>query len=350
MTSALDRQQTVELVNEAHAAGARLKSACAEVGIGVNTYRRWAAGGHDKRPDAVRPKPAKALSDAERQAVLDVCHQPEFASLPPAQIVARLADQGTYLASESTFYRILHDANEQHHRGRMAPPRQPGPPPRHRADGPLQTWTWDVTYLPTAVRSQFYYLYMIIDIYSRKIVDSEVFASENANNSSILIRRAVLREQCCHAPPKLHADNGSAMKGATLLATLQKLEIKPSFSRPRVSNDNAFSEAMFRTCKYRPDYPTKGFESLEAAREWVHHFVQWYNHEHRHSGIRYVTPDERHRGLDHDILARRHQLYQAARAANPERWSGDTRNWTPVGPVWLNPEIQNDPRASLEAA
>lgn len=349
MTNALDRRQAVALVNEAQQSGARLRSACAELGIGLNTYRRWAVSDEDGRPQAVRATPSHALSEAERQAVLQTCHRPEFASLPPAQIVVRLLDEeNRYLASESTFYRVLRQANEQHRRGRAAAPRHLGPPRRHRANTPNQLWSWDVTYLGTRVRGQFYYLYLILDIYSRKIVGTEVFESENMANSGTVIQRAVLREQCQHQPLVLHADNGSPMKGSTLHVTLERLGITPSHSRPQVSNDNAYSEALFRTCKYRPGYPVNGFESLHAARLWVHQFIHWYNHEHRHSAIRYLAPAHRHAGLDDRILQARQRLYQQARQRHPARWSGRLRNWQPIGDVWLNPEpgqpeIHTDP-------
>ncbi len=172
-------------------------------------------------------------------------------------------------------------------------------------------------------------------------------------NSGTVIQRAVLREQCLHQPLVLHADNGSAMKGSTLQITLEKLGITASHSRPRVSNDNAFSEALFRTCKYRPDYPPEGFESLKDARLWVHQFVNWYNHQHRHSAIRFVAPAQRHAGQDKTILEKRRQLYQVARQNNPARWSGELRNWEPIGCVWLNPEPDNETRQLrdvLEAA
>ncbi|MAL01407.1 MAG: hypothetical protein CL536_04575 [Alcaligenaceae bacterium] len=238
MTNATDRRRIVELVNEAVANGARLRSVCTELGIGQNTYRRWSRGGEDQRPHAIRPTPSHALTQKERQAVLDVCHQPQFASLPPAQIVARLLDdEQRYLASESSFYRILHAAGEQRRRGRQAAPRHKGPPRRHRADHPDAVWSWDVTYLPTQVRGQFLYLYLIIDIYSRKIVGHEVFESENMVNSAHVIQRAVLREQCAHRPLVLHGDNGSAMKGSTIHAKLEELGVTPSHSRARVSND-----------------------------------------------------------------------------------------------------------------
>jgi len=342
MTNARDRRHAVELVNAARCDGARLERACAEMRIGLNTYRRWSAGGEDGRANAVHGKPSHALSQAERDAVLQTCLRPEFASLPPSQIVVRLLDEeARYLASESTFYRVLREADVQHRRGRAVAPRHVGPPRRHRADGPNQLWSWDVTYLNTRVRGQFYYLYLIVDIYSRKIVGAEVFEAENMVNSSTVIQRAVLREQNLRAPLVLHADNGSAMKGSTLQITLEKLGITASHSRARVSNDNAFSEALFRTCKYRPSYPPGGFDSLQDARVWVHQFVYWYNHEHRHSAIRFVAPAHRHAGQEPEILKKRHALYQRARELNPARWSGKLRNWQPIGCVWLNPQTHH---------
>ena len=353
MTNATDRRHIVQLVNEALAAGARLRSICAELGIGQNTWRRWSEGGYDRRPGAVHPKPDHALTRAERQAVLDVCHRSDMASLPPAQIIARLLDEEQrYLASESSFYRILHEAGEQHRRGRQAAPRRKGPPRRHRATGPNMLWSWDVTYLRSQVRGLFFYLYLIVDIYSRKIVGYEVFESESMEHSARVVQRAVLREQCGHRPLVLHGDNGPAMKGATLNAKLEMLGVTPSHSRARVSNDNAYSEALFRTCKYHPDFPVEGFVDITAARQWVKRFVRWYNTEHRHSEIKYVTPAQRHAGEDVAILRRRHDIYQLAKAQNPSRWSRQTRNWKPVGHVWLNPdkETTDHQQKTLEAA
>nr|WP_231372030.1 MULTISPECIES: IS3 family transposase [unclassified Thioalkalivibrio] len=346
MTSAPDREQGIKLVDEARAEGARLAPACVELGIGLNTYRRWKTGGVDGRRHAVRPPPSNALTEAERDEVLAVCHRPAWASLPPGQIVPRLLDEeDRYLASESTFYRLLRAAGEQQRRGRAAAPHNPGPPRRHTATGPNQLWSWDVTYLPTRIRGQFFYLYLIIDLFSRKVTGFEVFGTESAANSRTVIERAVLREGVAHRPLVLHADNGSAMKGATLCARLEELGVTRSHSRPRISNDNAYSEALFRTAKYRPSYPPDGFDDLEAARQWVLDFVHWYNHEHRHSAIQYVTPAERHRGRDRHLLARRKHRYEEARAAKPGRWGGrPVRDWTPVEAVHLNPE------PALEAA
>jgi transposase InsO family protein len=197
---------------------------------------------------------------------------------------------------------------------------------------------------PELFKKQPYYLrgcdsYLIVDIFSRKIVGWEVHDRETAEFAAQVLERAVWAEKCLTSPLVLHADNGSPMK-----ATMAQLGVIASFSRPRVSNDNPFSEALFRTCKYTPNWPRRGFATIKAARAWVQSFAAWYNLEHRHSAIRFVTPDERHRDEDRVLLANRHQVYEPARAVRPERWSGPTRNWQPIGPVWLNPERPDSKR------
>ena len=354
MISAADRRHAVELIDEARANGARLAPACEVLNLSARTYQRWTGDGgvrEDQRPLAAREKPANALTPEEEQAILAACHRPAFASLPPEQIVARLLDEEqTYLGSVSSFYRVLHRHGQMTRRGRAkAPVRRPRPTTFH-ASAPNQLWSWDCTWLPGPVKGLFYYLVMILDVYSRKVVGWEVFEAESAEHAAQVIRRAVLAEGLIDQPLVLHADNGSPFKAATLRETLHALQITPSYSRPRVSNDNAFAEALFRTCKYVPHYPTNGFEGLRAARRWVDGFVRWYNSEHRHSAIRFVTPDERHRGADRAILARRHQLNQAARDKHPARWSGKTRNWDPIESVSLNPErTPEKPPAKLAA-
>jgi transposase InsO family protein len=253
--------------------------------------------------------------------------------------VVRLFDeQQRYLASPATFYRVLHKHHEAVHRGRAKAPNRQAKPTTYQATAPNQVWTWDCSWLGGPIKGDHYYLVMMLDIYSRKIIGWEVFLAESAHNSRSVLERSVLAEKIVDQPLVLHADNGSPFKGATLLEKLHDLGITPSYSRPRVSNDNPYSEALFRTCKYRPCYPVDGFASLETARQWVADFVHWYNHEHRHSGIRLVTPTQRHSGEDASVLAKRHAINQAAREANPARWSGKTRNWTPIRTVSLNPE------------
>ena len=300
--------------------------------MSLRTLQRWTEEDvmrADARTTTERPVPRNALSPAEREAILAVCNSPEYAHLPPSQIVPRLADEGCCLASESTFYRVLHAADQQHRRGRSQPPRTVKAPTSHVATAANQVWPWDITYLPAAVRGQYFYLYLIEDIYSRKAVGWEVHEQESGELGAKLLQRSVLSEQCPLKPPVLHSDNGAPMKSATMLQKMYDLGVTPSHSRSRVSDDNPYSESPFRTLKYCPQWPKQGFADLEAARSWVRDFIRWYNHEHRQSVIG---------GEDHHVLARRHALYQEARGRMPERWSGATRNWEPVGAVTLNPE------------
>lgn len=351
MISTQDRRFALELIAEARQAGARLGPACRELGLTARTYQRWTrkeAPAEDGRLTSSRPVPSHALSTEEREEVIAVCNHPAYASLPPGQIVPKLADEGTYVASESTFYRVLKAEGQQNHRGRSKAPRTPRPLVTHTASGPREVFCWDITWLPGPVRGRFFYLYLIMDLYSRKVVGWEVHEREWARHASALIERTRLAERCVDRPLVLHGDNGSPLKAASVQVTLRRLGIVPSYSRPRVSDDNAFVESLFRTCKYVPTYPKKGFADLTLARQWVAGFVRWYNHEHRHSGIRFVTPEERHQGLDHQILAKRKALYEAKRAEHPGRWSGRVRNWEPIGAVHLNPKRED--RAPAAAA
>ena len=261
---------------------------------------------------------------------------PEFVDLSPHQIVPKLADMGIYIASESTTYRLLREEKLDAHRGRAKPPTGRRPDP-HTATGPNQVWSWDITYLRSPVAGMFFYLYLFMDVWSRKIVGWAVLEQECNEAAAELFQKICTEEGLDPEGLVLHSDNGGPMKGATMLATLQKLGVVTSFSRPSVSDDNAFSEALFRTAKYRPSYPEGAFDSLDAAVAWVRAFVTWYNHEHQHSAIRFVTPADRHAGLDVELLAHRHEVYQRARARHPERWAGTTRNWSPIETVTLNP-------------
>jgi transposase InsO family protein len=339
-----DRLNLARDIQAAHDAGARLGLACEVAGIDVRTLQRWKAHqglvAGDGRPEAARPRPAHALSAAEREQILRVANEPRFADMPAARIVPMLADEGTYLASESSFQRVLRAHGQTRHRGRAKAPRKSRPPTTHVATAPRQLWCWDMTFLPATVIGRWFYLYLILDVYSRKIVGFEVHDSDDSDHAARLVKRTALAEGI-HAmidKPVLHGDNGSTLKATTVLAMLHWLGIKPSYSRPRVSDDNAYAESLFRTAKYRPEFPDKGFVDLDGARAWAADFVRWYNHEHRHSGIRYVSPAQRHAGDDTAILAARNELYRQARQRNPRRWSGDTRNWTPIGAVTLNPE------------
>lgn len=208
----------------------------------------------------------------------------------------------------------------------------------HHAMRSNQVWSWDITYLPTVTRGRFLRLYLVMDVWSRRIVGWEVHDDERAERAATLIHRICTETVVDPNGLVLHSDNGKPMRGSTMIATLQWLGIVPSFSRPHVCNDNPYSEALFRTLKHTPAYPRLPFASRDAARQWVARFVTWYNTEHRHSAIRYVTPDQRHSGADVAILARRRALYERARRRAPGRWSSRIRNWTPVATVVLNPE------------
>ena len=341
-----DRRNMAQMIEAAHRDGARLSHACEVAGIDLRTLQRWkvqdglAKG--DGRPGATRPMPAHALTPQERATVLAVANEPRFADMPPARIVPTLADEGTYLASESTFSRILKDAGQNTHRGRAKTLQLKREPQTHVATAPGQVWCWDMTYLPTQVGGQWFYLYLILDLYSRKIIGWEVHAEDDGDHAAHLVARTALAEGIAMVDrdkrPVLHGDNGATIKATTVIAMLHWLGIKPSYSRPRVSDDNAFVESLFRTAKYRPEFPAKGFQTLDDARQWACSFVHWYNFNHRHSGIHYVSPAQRHAGEDREILARRHAVYLQARERNPSRWSQHTRNWTPIEAVALNPE------------
>ena len=331
-----ERDEALASIAEARAAGARLKVCCDVVGLNPRTVQRWqdAVVCEDQRRGPLTA-PTNKLSASERAEIIQVATSPAFRGQSPNQIVPLLADRGVYLASESSFYRILRAEGLQNHRGNSKPAERKRPSPLV-ATGPNQVWSWDITYLKSLVKGQFYYLYLFMDVWSRKIVGVRIETHESAELAAELARDICESEGIEPGQVSLHSDNGSPMKGATMLATLQALGVCASFSRPSVSNDNPFSESLFRTLKYRPGFPSKPFESLQAARDWVRDFVHWYNCEHLHSGIRYTTPKDRHIGADVKVLKNRRTVYARAKQENPKRWSGPIRNWDRPGCVVLN--------------
>jgi putative transposase len=337
----------VELVRQAVAAGARCAKACEVLGLSLRTVERWRRDPEaDDGRRGPRTRPANALTTDDEARVIALLTSESYRGLSPKQLVPMLADnEKTFVASESTIYRLMR---------RRGLRRAPRPTRRHhvtrastmhRATGPNQVWSWDITWLPTQVRGKYFYLYLVMDVWSRRIVGWTVEPMESPDRASALITAICDAERLDPRGLVLHSDNGSAMRGSVMTRTLQWLGIVPSFSRPHVSDDNAYSEALFRTLKYAPAYPRHPFTTVTHATGWVTNFVAWYNTRHRHSGIRYVTPDERHTGADVAILAGRHQVYQAARRANPTRWSRTTRDWSRIETVHLNP-----PRAADGAA
>ena len=330
---------------EAQQTGARLRAACAVLGISARTIDRWR-----RRPTEAdgrrgpRRRPGNALTSAEAAQVLTIMTSARYGHLSPKQLVPRLADEGVYLASESTMYRLRHRMQLETRRPPLRRTEVTRGATVHRATGPNQVWSWEITYLPTLIHGRFLRLYLVVDVWSRHIVGTAVHEDERATHAAALIQRICDTSGIDATGLVLHSDNGTPMRGHTMIATLQWLGIVPSFSRPHVCNDNPYSEALFRTLKETPAYPRVPFASVESARHWVARFVAWYNGEHRHSAIRFVTPAERHVGADVAILARRHELYERARRRKPERWSQRTRNWAPIQDVVLNPSCPSSTR------
>jgi transposase InsO family protein len=331
-----DRRAVLALVAEAVEQGARQHTACEMVGVAERTRQRWQCPqtAEDGRRGP-RTAPRNTLSQRERDQMVAMAARPEFCNASPHQIVPRLADRGEYLASESSFYRVLKTHDLLTHRGRATPAHR-ARPRAYEVTMPRTLFSWALTYVLSLIRGQSLYLYLCVDVFSRKAVGAEVHAEESMAHSSRLLDTICREEGIEPHQVSVHADNGGAMKGATMLATMQRLGIVPSFSRPSVSTDNPFSESLFRTLKYCPVYPTKPFASLDAARAWVVTFLQWYTHEHLHSGIRFTTPASRHAGTDTAILHNRARVYHAAQRTHPSRWSGATRNWTKIERVTLN--------------
>ena len=287
----------------------------------------WTAPSSEECADNHRRSP-----NPERHA------ESQFAHLSPKQLVPRLADQGLYLASESTCYRLRRRYGLRATKRAISLTDITRATTLHRATRPNQVWSWDITWLPTTVRGIYLHLYLVMDVWSRRIVAWRIADSDSAEIAAELITQACRDGNFDPRGLVLHANNGKPMRASTLIATLQWLGVVPSFSRPHVSDDNPYSESLFRTLKHTPAYPRLPFAGLTFAQRWMTCFVDWYNGEHRHSAIRYVTPDERHSGREQAILARRHELYLHARSLNPERWTRSTRNWAPVGTVLLNPQ------------
>ena len=335
MISEGDKKEVLALIQEACKAGARKHLAAELLGLPLRTVQRWETHGINDHRKGSRAVPGNKISQKERERIMDVLTSLEFGDFNPHQIVPKLADQGIYLGSEATMYRILREQKMNKHRlSSQAGARKR--PDAYIATGPNQVWSWDITYLPTRVKGRFFNLYMIMDIYSRKAVGYQAYDCESGELAAALITDTCNQEKVQEDQLVLHSDNGGPMKAFTMLAKLESLGIVPSFSRPRISNDNPYSESLFRTMKYRPEYPEHPFEDLKNARAWTENFSQWYNNEHLHSGICFVTPTDRHEGKDIEILEKRHQVYQMAKSFHPERWSRTTRNWEHICEVALN--------------
>ncbi len=302
------------------------------MGFTQRSAQNWRKKGLVDRRKGAHKRVSNKLSDQERALVVETACDPRFANLTPHALVPILAEKGVYVASESTFYRVFRQMQLVKPKKRRTSARRQAV--EIKADKPNQVWSWDITYIKTVIRGWYFYLYLILDVFSRYITGWEIRKTEDAVAASALVARTCREHKIERETLTLHADNGGPMTSGTMLATLQNLGVADSFSRPRVSNDNAFSESLFKTLKYVAGYPVR-FENIEQAIDWVTRFVSWYNTEHRHSGIGYVTPEQRYRGHDVEILLKRKAVYEAARLKHPERWSRHARSWDRVGTVWL---------------
>jgi len=331
--------------------GATKNAACRVLGVTARTLQRWArqpAGDARLGPKTASPH---QLSDAEKDRIVQLVNQPAYRNLSPEQAVAKLAGEGIYVCSERSLRRILKARRLDHYRQRSKPARRHSRPRQYVADEPLRVLSWDITYLRSSmVRGGFFYLYLFLDIWSRRIVGAEVHVTQQSELATALLTKICRENDLDTKRLVVHSDNGAPMKGSTMLATMQSLGITPSFSRPSVSDDNAFAESLFRHLKYAPSYPRLGFGTLEEARTWVARFVDWYNHEHLHSSIGLVTPDDRHHGRDLAILQERRETYALAKQRHPRRWTRRTRAWDRPDVVTLNPERLVTTPASPSAA
>ena len=343
------REQIMALIEEAGASGARQAPICAVLQLSVRTVQRWRGDTQgDQRIEVVRV-PHNKLPAAQREAILAIMNSLAYRDRPPSQIVPCLADDGTYLASESTLYRVLRDAQQRTHRLASCPCRHSRPAPLV-ATAANQLYSWDISYLPSLIQGLFFYLYFFIDIYSRKVVGWQVHDRECSDYAAALLKDITVREGIRRDHLILHSDNGTPMKGVSMLSMMHLLGVVPSLSRPGVSDDNPYSESLFRTVKYASQYPGYFTNAIEA-RTYFEKFVSWYNNEHRHSGIQFVTPAQRHRGEDKEILLHRKQVYEAAKAKYPTRWNGRaTRNWDRITTVHLNPKKGKSPQPAMAVA
>ena len=322
--------------------------ACSAFAVNARSHRhrRQRDEGRLVLAPPAEPRPRRrhpaALGDDEKDRIVETLCSERFVDLAPAQVYSTLLDEGSYLCSERQMYRVLAE------RGLVRERRRGGHQhagafgvPRLEADRPNRVWTWDITALRGPTKGVKYYLYTIIDIYSRKVVGWSIHDAESEAHARRLIRETCRRHGVDRDQLVIHADRGSPMIAGTVAELLNELGVAKSHSRPRVSNDNPFIESHFKTLKYRPDYPAR-FDSITAARTWVRRFVHWYNEIHYHCAIGYLRPADLHHGRHTTIVERRQVTLDAAAAAHPERFT--SRPTPPKVPTkaWINkPTIQS---------
>lgn len=300
-------------------AGARQEAACELLGVSTRTLQRWRSGNKVDGRKGAPKETARKLTPQEREEVYQAANQERLADLTSEQVVATLAQESTYLASASTFYRVLRERKALNRRQDSKTPVRNAKPDTRVATGPNQIWTWDITWLTTEVKGIYFYAYVIMDLFDRSIVGWAIHDREDGQLARELFERTCFEH--CACPQFVHSDNGGPMKSYTLVEFLYSRNILPTTNRPRVSNDNPFSESLFKTVKYRAGYP-RTFKTLIAAMTWFAGFVDWYNTKHMHSALAYVTPRQRRTGLDITLLASRNATLVLAREKHPLRWGG----------------------------
>lgn len=319
--------------------------ACEAVGIDPKTVRNWRKNGWtDRRHEGNggRNNPL-GYSEKEQQIIVERFCRKDVCDVSLHQAFYKVLDtEGQYYCSVSTLYRIFKAKGLNVHRAQCRAPRKQTKPTTYEAACPNQVWSWDITYFRHKnYNGRFFYAYVLMDIYSRRVMHAKVYEADNADYAGRFLKEAFCSYGIKPEQLVLHSDNGSSMKAASTLALLEKYGIIPSHSRPRVSNDNPYSESLFRTLKYNGFflYPHGGFEEIDKAQSWLDRFVKFYNCEHMHRGIKMVTPDDRYNGRDELILRRRNQIIREAKKKNPHRWiNNKVMDLKTVGPVYLNPE------------
>lgn len=334
-----EKERIIDFIKLAQHYKVKIQTACILAGISVKSYYNWQNHSKDDKrngPNVVQNK----LSEDEVASVLKTICKPEYCDSAPYQIYNKLLDDGKYYCSESTMYRLMKKSGLNAFRSTSKKRRKNvRKKPILIANKPNQVWSWDITYLKTDIKGRYYYLYMVIDIFSRFIVAGYVYEYESGETAAEFMNSAYLNVDINNERPIIHSDNGSPMRSGNLRTTLESLGVAPSFSRPRTSNDNPFSEAAFKTLKYVPDYPKSGFSSMEEANEWVEKFINWYNNEHMHSGIKYCTPSQRHQNKDKEVLRKRREVLEEARSEKPNRWiKKKVRNLDYISEVSINKE------------
>lgn len=328
------KQQIVSDIEKAVAADVPIYKCCDVLSIEPRTFYRWRVSTEDKRKGA-RKSNKRALSEYEKDEIVAVCCSERFIDTNPYEIVAILAEEGTYLASPRTFYRVLKERGLLSHRRSSRPPRRAYRPPELKATGPDQVYSWDITWIPSRVNGLFWYAYVVIDVWSREIVGWTIHENESEAHARELFFKIKTKHNL--KGTWLHADNGNPMRGATFAVTLANMGMFLSHSRPMVKNDNPYIESFFRTLKYHAGYPRR-FDSLDTARIWLADFIDWYNTTHRHSGIGYVTPQQRRRGVSGKLFEKRNKTLQEAWKKRPDRFpKKGPRLWKEKTIVYLNP-------------